>query len=78
MYSQLSSAVHIDTSVLSQCVKRKDNSLIYKGDLDCKLEDLINHCLSLAWMFVKIWYIFYSLDSSQIDKEYFALIHNKN
>ena len=74
MYSQFSSAVHIDTSVLSQSIERKGDLLIYKGDLDYKLEDLIYHCLSLAWMFVKIWYTFYKLDCSQIDKEYFSLV----
>jgi len=74
MYGQFSSAVHIDTSVLSQSIERKGNSLIYKGDLDYKLEDLINHCLSLAWMFVKICYTFYRWDCSQIDKEYFSLV----
>ena len=47
MYGQFSSAVHIDTSVLSQSIERKGNTLIYKGDLDYKLEDF-NKSLSFT------------------------------
>lgn len=74
LYGQFLPAVHIDTSVLAQCIKRDGHMLIYKGDVDYSLDDLLNHCLSQAYMFVKILYVFYRWDYNQIEQEYFKLI----
>ena len=73
-YSQFCKAIHIDTSVLACCIERNGSSLTYTGDLNIKLEDLFNHCLSNAYMFVKILHIFYKWDPCRIDNEYLNII----
>ena len=73
-YIQFCKAIHIDTSVLACCIERNESSLTYMGDLNIKLDDLLNHCLSNAYMFVKALHIFYKWDPCRIENEYLHII----
>jgi hypothetical protein len=73
-YSQFCQAIHIDTSVLACCIERNGSTLTYTGDLDFKLDDLLNHCLSNAYMFMKTLHIFYKWEPFRIENEYLHLI----
>jgi hypothetical protein len=76
-YSQFCQAIHIDTSVLACCIERNGSSLTYTGDLNLKLDDLFNHCLSNAYMFVKTLHIFYKWDPCRIENEYLNIVSVK-
>jgi hypothetical protein len=76
-YSQLCQAIHINTSVLARCIERSGPSLTYTGDLDLTIDDLFSHCLSNAYMFVKILHVFYTWDPDQIDKDYFCIVPDR-
>lgn len=75
-YRQLCHATHIDTFVLANCIKKTDSSTHYTGDLDLDCNELLNHCLTNAWMFMKIIHTFYGWNQQQLDEDYSRLIPN--
>lgn len=74
LYGQFCPAVHIDTTVIAQCIEREGHILRYKGDLDCNQNDLFSYCVTQVYMFLKIFYKFYHWDYNQIEQQYKKLI----
>jgi len=70
LYGQFCPAVHIDTTVIAQCIEREGHILRYKGDLDYNQNDLFSYCVTQLYMFIKILYKFYHWDDNQIEQQY--------
>lgn len=74
LYGQFCPAVHIDTTIIAQCIEREGHILRYKDDLDRNQNDLFSYCIKQVYMFIKILYKFYHWDCNQIDQQYHKLI----
>ena len=77
-YQQFNSAVHIDTDVLLKKIANSQrNTGKFVGDIPVSQGDIMNlkmHCLSFAWMQLKMLYHHYSWDFSTIDRQYSSQI----
>lgn len=73
-YQQFNSAVHIDTDVLLRKIATYQKSTgKFVGDIPVSQDDIMNlkmHCLSFAWMQLKMLYRHYSWDFSAHDRAY--------